>query len=155
MHKPSRALRVASPTPPTTALRILLADDNEAFRQPYQILLERFGFDVDVAGNGLEVLAAVGRNDYDVVLLDVHMPEMDGLEAARWLTRNRWAGRRPRIVALTGNDSVENRQLCREAGMEDCLEKPIRIERLVAFLHGIGRSAKSNGTSVATAATSW
>jgi CheY-like chemotaxis protein len=83
-----------------------------------------------VAGNGLEALAALRRQRYDVVLMDVQMPEMDGLEAARRIRRE-WPGAdRPRVIALTANAMQEDRELCREAGMDDYLAKPVRGPQL-------------------------
>jgi CheY-like chemotaxis protein len=95
------------------------------------------GYRADVAANGLEAVAAVERQPYDVVLMDVQMPEMDGFEATREIVR-RWPGdRRPRIVAMTANAMQGDQELCRAAGMDDYVAKPIRVEELVAAL---GRS---------------
>ena len=106
----------------THPLRILLAEDNAMNRRLALILLERMGYTADVATNGVEVLEAVERDTYDVVLMDIQMPEMDGLEATRRI-RERWSdGARPRIVALTANAMAERpRGDCLAAGMDDYL----------------------------------
>ena len=92
------------------------------------------GYRADVAANGLEAIDAVERQTYDVVLMDVQMPEMDGFEASREINR-RWPGeRRPRIVAMTANAMQGDRELCEAAGMDDYVAKPIRVEELVAAL---------------------
>jgi len=88
-----------------------------------------------VAGNGLEVLSALDRQAYDVILMDMQMPEMDGLEATR-LIRGRSDGfNQPRIIAMTANVTKDDRQACLDAGMDDYLAKPIRIEELIAVLN--------------------
>src|SRR5262249_49645096 len=92
------------------------------------------GYRADVAANGLEAIAAIERQPYDVVLMDVQMPEMDGLEASREITR-RWPREsRPRIVAMTANAMQGDRELCLAAGMDDYVSKPIRVEELIAAL---------------------
>jgi CheY-like chemotaxis protein/HPt (histidine-containing phosphotransfer) domain-containing protein len=92
------------------------------------------GYRADVAANGLEAIAAIERQPYDVVLMDVQMPEMDGLEASREITQ-RWSGdARPRIVAMTANAMQGDRELCFAAGMQDYVSKPIRVEELIAAL---------------------
>jgi CheY-like chemotaxis protein len=97
-------------------------------------LLAQMGYRADVAANGLEAIEAVARQTYDVVLMDVQMPELDGFEASREINR-RWPGeRRPRIVAMTANALQGDRELCVAAGMDDYVAKPIRIEELVAAL---------------------
>src|SRR5262249_5304256 len=115
-------------------LRILLAEDNVVNQKLAQRLLEQMGYRADVAANGLEAIAAVERQPYDVVLMDVQMPEMDGLEATREITR-RWPREsRPRIVAMTANAMQGDRELCLAAGMDDYVSKPIRVEELIAAL---------------------
>ncbi|HEX7786949.1 MAG TPA: response regulator, partial [Methylomirabilota bacterium] len=115
-------------------LRILLAEDNVVNQKLALRLLAQMGYRADLAGNGLEALDAVERQTYDVVLMDVQMPEMDGLEASREIHR-RSAGRtRPRIVAMTANAMQGDRDLCVAAGMDDYVAKPIRVEELVSAL---------------------
>ncbi len=115
-------------------LRILLAEDNPVNQKLAIRLLERMGYRADIAGNGLEAIAAVEDADYDVVLMDVQMPELDGLEATRRI-RSRWpAPAGPRIVAMTANAMEGDREACLAAGMDDYIAKPIRPETLSAAL---------------------
>ena len=113
-------------------LRILLAEDNAINLKLSLHLLGKFGYRADVAGNGAEALAAVERQHYDVVLMDVQMPVMDGCEATRQL-RRRWP-EVPRVVALTANAMDGDREECLAAGMNDYLGKPISPEALAAAL---------------------
>ncbi|HSJ58840.1 MAG TPA: response regulator, partial [Anaerolineae bacterium] len=101
-------------------------------------LLERLGYRADVAGNGLEVVRALERQPYDVVFMDVQMPEMDGLEATHEIVRRWGVGERPRIIAMTANALAEDREVCLAAGMDDYLAKPIRVDELVAALERSG-----------------
>jgi CheY-like chemotaxis protein/HPt (histidine-containing phosphotransfer) domain-containing protein len=121
---------------PTTypKLRILLAEDNALNRQLALALLERLGQRADIAVNGTEVLDALHRQPYDLVLMDVQMPDMDGLETTRRIVAEWPAGQRPRIVALTANAMAGDRDECLAAGMDDYLSKPIRPEELAAAL---------------------
>ena len=115
-------------------LRILLAEDNAVNQKVALRLLERMGYRADVAANGLEALAALERQPYDVVLMDVQMPEMDGLEASRRIKGNWPPGARPRIIAMTANAMQGDREKCLAAGMDDYITKPIHTEALVAAL---------------------
>jgi len=115
-------------------LRILLAEDNAVNQKLALRLLERLGYRADVAANGLEAIDALRRQTYDLVLMDIQMPDMDGLEATRAIHKE-WPGRRrPRIVAMTANVMEEDREACLDAGMDDYLGKPIRVEELVGAL---------------------
>jgi CheY-like chemotaxis protein len=121
-------------------LRILLAEDNVVNQKLALRLLSKMGYRADVAANGLEAIEAVERQPYDVILMDLHMPEMDGLEATRKLCARfaaaEWQGRpRPRIVAMTASAMVGDREMCLEAGMDDYVSKPVRVEELVAALN--------------------
>ena len=95
------------------------------------------GYRADVAGNGIEAIECIARQPYDVVLMDVQMPEMDGLEASRRIT-SRWpAGERPHIVAMTANAMQGDREACLAAGMDDYVTKPIRVDALVEALNRV------------------
>ena len=107
-------------------LRILAADDVRTNRELIRQLLGFFGYEVEIVENGAEVLAALGRRGFDLILLDVQMPVMDGLEAAREIVRLQPdPGRRPKMVALTASSSAGDREACLAAGINDCLAKPI------------------------------
>jgi PAS domain S-box-containing protein len=115
-------------------LRILLAEDNAVNQKLALRLLQGMGYRADVAGNGLEAIQSLERQRYDVVLMDVQMPEMDGLEASREINRRWKPEQRPRIVAMTANAMQGDRELCVAAGMDDYIAKPIRVPELVGAL---------------------
>ena len=95
------------------------------------------GYRADLASNGLEAIESVRRQVYDVVLMDVQMPEMDGLDAARAICARWKPHERPRIIAMTANAMQGDRDLCLSSGMDDYLTKPIRVERLVEALNQV------------------
>ncbi len=123
-------------------LRILLAEDNMVNQKLALRLLERMGYRADLAANGLEVLEALQRQSYDVILMDVQMPEMDGLEASRAIHEGWTAEQHPHIVAMTANAMQGDREECLDAGMDDYLTKPIQIKALQAVLERTGWWAK-------------
>lgn len=100
-------------------------------------LLERLGYRADVAWDGLEALEALERQPYDVVLMDVQMPELDGLDASRRICERWPPGLRPRIIAMTANVRPEDREACFSAGMDDYLSKPIRPDELARALRHV------------------
>ncbi len=115
-------------------LRILLTEDNATNQKLALRVLERMGYRADVAGNGLEALVALERQAYDLVLMDVQMPELDGLEATRQI-RLRWGtGAPPYVVAMTANAMEGDREACLAAGMDDYISKPIRVDTLVSTI---------------------
>jgi len=114
-------------------LRILLAEDNVVNQKLALRLLQQMGYRADLASNGVEAVECVERQPYDVVLMDVQMPEMDGLEASRRIVAR--GPDRPRIVAMTANAMQGDREMCLEAGMDDYITKPIRVEQLVEALY--------------------
>jgi CheY-like chemotaxis protein len=118
-------------------LRILLAEDNVVNQKLALRLLQQMGYRADLASNGIEAIESVQRQVYDVVLMDVQMPEMDGLEASRQICARFGPGERPRIVAMTANAMAGDREMCLAAGMDDYLTKPIRVERLVEALNDV------------------
>jgi signal transduction histidine kinase/HPt (histidine-containing phosphotransfer) domain-containing protein len=127
-------------------LRLLLADDNPINQKVGLSVLNKLGYRADIANNGLEVLLALEQKAYDILFLDVQMPEMDGLEAARRICERWPAEKRPRIIAMTGNALMGDREKCLQAGMDDYISKPVRIGDLQAALErwGVGRSRKSD-----------
>ena len=130
---PSPSLPLAPPSPTDAQpLRILLAEDNIVNQKVALHILDRLGYRADVAANGFEAIEAVRRQPYDVVLMDVQMPELDGLEASRRI--NAQFTPRPCIIAMTANAMQGDREACIEAGMDDYISKPIRMERLVDVL---------------------
>ncbi|HBB31066.1 MAG TPA: hybrid sensor histidine kinase/response regulator [Cyanobacteria bacterium UBA8803] len=115
-------------------LRILLAEDNVVNQKVTLHLLKRLGYQADVAHNGQEVLVALRQQSYDVVLMDVQMPEMDGLEASRHICQEWPEPNRPCIIAITANAMEGDREKCLAAGMNDYISKPIRVEAVVEAL---------------------
>ncbi|MBD2312906.1 PAS domain S-box protein [Desertifilum sp. FACHB-1129] len=110
-------------------LRLLVAEDNAVNQKVALQLLNRLGYRADVVANGLEVLQALERQPYDTILMDVQMPEMDGLEATRQI-RAFYKGTQPWIIAMTANAMQGDREECLSAGMNDYVSKPVRLEHL-------------------------
>jgi len=115
-------------------LRILLAEDNIVNQRVAQRMLERLGYRADLASNGLEAIAALQRQRYDVVLMDVQMPEMDGLEATRLIRMALPLDQQPRIIAMTAAAQQEDRERCLKAGMDIYISKPVQMSQLIAAL---------------------
>jgi CheY-like chemotaxis protein len=115
--------------------RLLLAEDNIVNQKVALLMLAKLGYRADIVANGHEALEAVRRQHYDVVLMDVQMPEMDGLEASRQIVAH-WRNRRDRpwIIALTANAMQGDRELCLAAGMDDYITKPMKTEELSAAM---------------------
>src|SRR5262245_58542963 len=127
---PPVARDVSSPVP----LRILLAEDNTINQKVALRLLARLGYGADVVGDGRQAVARLDHAAYDVILMDVQMPEMDGLEASRTICARWAAGERPRIIAMTAEAMQGDRDKCLAAGMDDYIVKPVTLDRLAAAL---------------------
>ena len=106
-------------------LRILLTEDNLVNQKVASRLLQRLGYSCDIAANGQEALAALDAREYDLVLMDVQMPVMDGLEATRQIVQRFEPECRPQIVALTAHATVGDREACLSSGMDDYFTKPV------------------------------
>ncbi|MEB3225488.1 MAG: response regulator [Synechococcus sp.] len=147
----SLALAINEPTPMATMgsptlfdstfgqtypLRILMAEDNLMNQKVALNVLSRLGYQVDVVNNGLEVLNALQNQSYDVILMDIQMPSMDGLEATRQIRKGSASPSfsSPWIIAMTANAMQGDRQICLDAGMDDYLSKPIQIKKLLRAL---------------------
>jgi len=134
VEEPAARLQFDSEMGRDHPLRILLAEDNVVNQKVALRILERLGYRADVAANGLEVLEALERQSYDVVLMDVQMPEMDGVEATRRL-REQWPKeRQQRIIAMTAHAMRGDRERYLAVGMDDYISKPVRVEELVEVL---------------------
>ncbi len=115
-------------------LRILIVEDHIINQNVIRLMLQLMNYQPDVVSNGLEALAALRRQQYDLVLMDVQMPKMDGLTAAQYISREWTSDTRPRIVALTASSTLGERERCLASGMDDYLTKPINIKQLVQVL---------------------
>ena len=115
-------------------LRILVAEDHATNQRIIKLMLERLGYRPEIVSNGLEALTAIRANPFDAVILDVQMPEMDGLTAAREICRMHPAGKRPWILAMTANALEGDREKCLDAGMNDYISKPVRTTELAAAM---------------------
>jgi CheY-like chemotaxis protein len=142
-------------------LRLLLAEDNAVNQKLALRLLQQMGYRADVASNGLEAVESLERQTYDVVLMDVQMPEMDGLDATRAIRKLK-VPRQPRIVAMTANAMQGDREMCIAAGMDDYISKPIRVAELseallrtksvkASAVRGVRKNGKSATASKKTA----
>ena len=119
-------------------LRVLLADDNPINQKVGVSVLRKLGYRADVANDGLEVIKALEQKPYDILFLDVQMPEMDGLECARRICHRWTRDKRPVVIAMTGNALMGDREKCLAAGMDDYISKPVRIVELQTALERWG-----------------
>jgi len=127
--------RLPGPAPAAVPLQILLAEDNEFGAELMEKLLGRLGYRVQLASNGREALALAGQGAIDLMLLDVHMPELDGIEVVREIREHeRVAGGHLPVIALTARSREEDRERCLAAGMDDFLTKPVRPADLLAAI---------------------
>ncbi len=115
-------------------LRILLAEDNESNRKVTLKMLERLGYKADAVLNGREAIQALERQQYDLVLMDVVMPKMSGLDATKEIRRRFPASKQPKIIALTAYVIPNSREICLESGMDDYLGKPIQMNELKSMI---------------------
>ncbi|WP_375432414.1 response regulator [uncultured Friedmanniella sp.] len=133
VQQDARVTSGADLTPAASPLRVLLAEDNLVNQRVAQLMLDRLGYSVDTVSTGREAVEAVQSSTYDVVLMDVQMPQMDGLEATRRIV-SQSEGSRPYIVAMTASALVEDRDACAAAGMDSYLSKPVRARELALLL---------------------
>ncbi|MEB0280803.1 MULTISPECIES: two-component regulator propeller domain-containing protein [unclassified Mucilaginibacter] len=122
-------------------LDILIAEDNMVNQKVIMHILKKMGYSPDLSANGHEVLEAIARRRYDMILMDIQMPEMDGLEATRFIREH--LSEQPVIVAMTANAMVEDREACLQAGMNDYLSKPMKLAEIIAVLEKWGQNIKN------------
>lgn len=140
---PNRTRQVDTEFAALHSLRILLAEDNVVNQKVAQKILGRLGYQTDVAANGLEVIAALHRQHYDVVLMDVQMPEMDGIEATHIIRGDFALERQPVIIAMTAAAMPEDRQMCLDVGMDEYVSKPVRLDELADVLYRVWHSIEN------------
>jgi CheY-like chemotaxis protein len=116
-------------------LRILLVEDNLINQKVAKKMLKKLGYDADLAINGKEAIQALESRPYQIVFMDIQMPEMDGLEATRIIRKRCQLAKQPHIVALTAYGLEYSKELCLSAGMDDYLSKPVRVEELRAAIN--------------------
>lgn len=117
-----------------SSARILIAEDDELNRKTTFAMLTHLGYRVDAVSNGREVLQAMNRQTYDLILMNLRMPEMSGLEATRLIREQFPQNEQPRIIALTAYATSECKDSCLEAGMNDFIIKPVKMEDLAKAL---------------------
>jgi two-component system, sensor histidine kinase and response regulator len=138
---------VAASSTAASGLHILVAEDNPVNQKLAVALLEKEGHRVTLVGDGVEAVAALGRQEFNLVLMDVQMPEMDGLEATRRIRqREQGTGRRVPVIAMTAYAMKGDRELCLEAGMDAYVSKPVRAKELFAAIEALVHPAKSAAT---------
>jgi CheY-like chemotaxis protein len=145
----------AVPAPPLRPLHVLVAEDHAINQRVVARLLRHLGHSADIVDNGREAIDAVARQHYDVVLMDIQMPEIDGIQAARAIVQRRGSQDTPRIIAMTANAMPGDREACIDAGMDGYLAKPIELRDLADALGRVGgtdRSAAGAGTQAIDAA---
>jgi signal transduction histidine kinase/CheY-like chemotaxis protein len=130
-------------------LRILVAEDNPVNQRVARLMLTRLGYEPEMVWNGREAIAAIDRSTFDVVLLDIQMPELDGLATARRLCAERPRHRRPWLIAMTANALTGDREACFAAGMDDFVSKPVRSDVLqMALVQAWDQRTKRAAASV-------
>jgi signal transduction histidine kinase/ActR/RegA family two-component response regulator len=139
--EPLRLVTKSGTTGPATGFRLLLVEDNPINQKVARLVLDKLGYQVDVANNGFEALDAVDSVRYDLILMDCIMPEMDGFEATRRLRSAGGHAAEVPIIAMTANAFEDDRKACLAAGMNDFLSKPVRQSELAAKLEGLLQSA--------------
>jgi signal transduction histidine kinase/DNA-binding response OmpR family regulator len=133
--------------PGAGSLRVLVAEDNAVNQRLALLMLRRLGVAADLVANGAEAVESVVRQRYDVVLMDVHMPELDGIGATRRIRSHPGISRQPKIVAVTAGVSREEIQACREGGMDDFVAKPFQPPELLRVLSDALEGNRVGGTS--------
>ncbi len=133
-----RKNEMITPMSDTVPLKILVAEDNHINQKLALRLLQQLGYSADIAANGKDVLVLLKENRYDIILMDLHMPEMDGLEATRMIQKTVDPSVRPKIIAMTADAMSGDRERCIDAGMDDYISKPVRLERLRDMLMRYG-----------------
>jgi CheY-like chemotaxis protein len=124
------------PDSSASSFKILLAEDNAVNQKVAKRVLTHLGYEVEIVNNGVEAIKAIAEKSYDLILMDIQMPEMDGLETTRYIRKQELESQLPpiAIVAMTANATDDDQNVCRDAGMSDYISKPIQIDKLKNML---------------------
>jgi CheY-like chemotaxis protein/HPt (histidine-containing phosphotransfer) domain-containing protein len=158
---PLTALLTGDPTPPTSPpvarppLRVLVADDDPVNREVVELMLSRLDQQADLAGNGLEALDALFARRYDVVLMDIQMPELDGISATRRIRSELREAMQPEVIAMTAGVTAEDRTRYLQAGMDAVLAKPLQLSELAAAIAPSTRRHPGPDPGTETVAELW
>jgi CheY-like chemotaxis protein len=123
--------------------QILVAEDNIINQKLIRNIFELLGYKMDIAANGLEAIDSLQRKNYDLIFMDIQMPEMNGYEATRIIIQSSM-GTRPVIIAMTANAMRGDREKCIEAGMDDYITKPLKVDDLIKMIEFWGKKKFSN-----------
>jgi CheY-like chemotaxis protein len=125
-----------NPDSSASSFSILLAEDNPVNQKVAKRVLTHLGYQADIVNNGVEAIKAIAEKPYDLILMDIQMPEMDGLETTRYIRKQESESQLPpiAIVAMTANATDDDQNVCRDAGMSDYISKPIQIDKLKSML---------------------
>ncbi|MEI6064743.1 MAG: response regulator, partial [Pseudanabaena sp. ELA748] len=113
-------------------LSILLVEDNPMNQKLIYLIMQKFGYNIDIANNGLEAIKFLETQTYDMLFMDIQMPEMDGLTATKWIRQNLEI--QPHIVAITAGSSGTDRKICLDAGMNDYISKPVDVQEIIRVI---------------------
>jgi CheY-like chemotaxis protein len=127
---------LGNPDPSLSNLQILLAEDNPVNQKVAKRVLVHLGYQADIVNNGEEAIRAIANKSYDLILMDIQMPEMDGIEATKYIRKQELELQTSpiAIIAMTANATEDDQNVCRDAGMSDYISKPIQIDKLKNIL---------------------
>jgi two-component system, sensor histidine kinase len=128
---------MSSNTPENTSIRLLIADDGETNRMLLSKMLSHYGYEIDAVCDGIEALNALGKKHYDAVLLDIHMPNMDGITAARIIKSQSQSIASPFLIAVTADINVIHDEKFANGDFDHILSKPINFEKLLPLLDSL------------------
>ncbi|MGB3511529.1 MAG: response regulator [Microcoleaceae cyanobacterium] len=131
-------------------LKILLAEDNLINQEFAMAILKKMGYKIDLVNNGKDAILACKQQNYDIVFMDIQMPEMDGLEATRGIIKELPSETRPKIIAMTANAMQDDKDECLQAGMDDYVSKPVKIQLIQQMLEKWGKQETNSDTDITT-----
>lgn len=151
-QKSAKQIKIDDKLAQNLPLKILLAEDNLINQEFATAILKKMGYKIDVVNNGRDAIVACKKRKYDIVFMDVQMPEIDGLEATREIIKRLPPETRPKIIAMTANVMKDDRDQCLQAGMDDYISKPVKIQLIQQMLEKWGKPQTNTATNTSTSA---